>query len=1019
MSGKHLLPLFLFLTTHLSAQSHSATAQLRLDIVDPAGLPISGVAIRLTDPQRGYTLTGQSSPAGDFVALHLPPGTYNLEVSAASFQPLRLEGLILRVGELALRRLALTVAPQDTTLVVSATPTLLDPSRTQQANLLTGDRLTSLPINRRNYLDFALLAPGVVETTSLVDDASYRPVATTSSGLSLGGTNGRGNAFLLDGLELNLNGGGGVRPSLSQEAVAEFQINRNTFSAQFGQASGGVIQILSRSGANDWHGSLFGFLRHRSLQARNAFDPGKSAYTRTQVGASTGGALRRDRTFLFAAYETLQRQETSFIPLLTDLTVLDRLLPNQLDLLTQLDADPNFRSLSALARTALRPSASPFVSNLFTRNAGRFPFAQNQQQFSARLDHRFNARHQSFLRSNTTFDRQDNTTYGALDAFNRGRQLKMNDTALALGHLWTPAPNWVADFRALYGYNRFDITPLDPLGPELNINGFGLFGRQIFLPGFNFERHYQFVAHFARHSGKHTLNFGYDFNPVRNSSRNATFFGGRFTFGAAVPLATALTQIATQNGLAAPTADRFPQLNQPISSLQAAALGLPSLYQQGFGNPFYANTTFNHGFYLEDTIRLTRTLTLTPGLRYEFQAQTESLVPRDPNNFAPRLGLAWAPRNLVLRAGYGIFFSPLNNNIAGTAAPLSGRFINQILLTPASNLFTNPQTGTPVTSFTLFQAFQRQGIIGNRSILESDLTPFGITVGPNLPGSVLFGVSPDLVNPYAQQASLELETAWQGFTFSAAYNFNRAAKIARIRGRNVRYTGNFLPDGRPLFTRINPNILQDNVFESSANSFYHAGLFQVSRPLRRGFSLHAHYTFSRAIDEATDFNSDYSPQDQLNARAERSLSAFHQQHRVVFHALYERGGWRLAPIVSYNSWRPFNVLIGFDPQGDTYASNKRPAHLGRNAGQGPNFATFDLRLSRRIPFERYSLEVLAEGFNLLNRTNFRTINNIVGDVPIAALGSPITGNRNPASTPLAFTSALNSRQFQLALRFSF
>jgi hypothetical protein len=184
-------------------------------------------------------------------------------------------------------------------------------------------------------------------------------------------------------------------------------------------------------------------------------------------------------------------------------------------------------------------------------------------------------------------------------------------------------------------------------------------------------------------------------------------------------------------------------------------------------------------------------------------------------------------------------------------------------------------------------------------------------------------------------------------------------------------------------------------------------------------SLHAHYTLSRAIDEATDFNSDYSPQDQLNARAERSLSAFHQQHRVVFHALYELGGWRLAPIVSYNSWRPFNVLIGFDPQGDTYASNKRPAHLGRNAGQGPNFATFDLRLSRRIPFERYSLEVLAEGFNLLNRTNFRTINNIVGDVPIASLGSPITGNRNPASTPLAFTSALNSRQLQLALRFSF
>jgi hypothetical protein len=225
-----------------------------------------------------------------------------------------------------------------------------------------------------------------------------------------------------------------------------------------------------------------------------------------------------------------------------------------------------------------------------------------------------------------------------------------------------------------------------------------------------------------------------------------------------------------------------------------------------------------------------------------------------------------------------------------------------------------------------------------------------------------------------------------------------------------------------LFERINPLILQHNVFESSANSFYHAGILQASRRFSKGFSFNANYTFSKAIDESMDFNSDYSPQDQLNARAERSLSAFHQKHRVVVNAVIERWGWNFAPIVQYNSWRPFNVLTGFDAQGDTYVSNKRPAGLGRNMGQGPNFATFDLRLSRRFRYsanERRFVEFTAEAFNLLNRTNFRTINNVVGDVPYATLGAPIVGNRNPASTPLAFTSTQNQRQFQLGLKLYF
>ena len=407
------------------------------------------------------------------------------------------------------------------------------------------------------------------------------------------------------------------------------------------------------------------------------------------------------------------------------------------------------------------------------------------------------------------------------------------------------------------------------------------------------------------------------------------------------------------------------------------------------------------------------------------QLQSDPIVPRDYNNIAPRLGFAWSPgktQSLVIRGGYGIYYSTINANVAGVAAPLSGKKINQVLLTPSSTLFRDPRNGQFVTSTTIFQSMLGLGVIGKRTINQDDLRPFGISIGPNLPGSVIFGVDKNFVNPYAQQASFEVERQIAGFAVSVGYNFNRGVHIGRIIGRNVRYSGARLPDGRPLFERINPLLLQNNVFESSANSFYHAGILQASRRFSKGFSFNFNYTLSKAIDESLDFNSDYSPQDQLNARAERSLSSFHQKHRIVLNAVIERWGWNFAPIVLYNSWRPFNVLTGVDAQGDTYVSNKRPANLGRNVGQGPDFATVDLRISRRFRYstnERRFIEFTAEAFNLLNRTNFRTINNVVGDVPYSTLGSPIVGNRNPASTPLAFTSTQNQRQFQLGLKLYF
>jgi hypothetical protein len=1038
MSCFRVVAILFVLCSLALAQATSSGGDLRGTVTDPTGAAVVNAKLTLTNPDRGFSRTAETGAAGEYSFPIVPPGIYRLRAEAAGFQPKVLDGVEVRVGDIVTLPVELTVGTVQSEILVTADLPTVEVERTQQANTIEQKSINNLPINRRNYLDFAVLVPGVVETTSLVDDTSFRPIQTPNSGLSFGGSNGRGNGFFIDGVE-NYYNSGGVRPSVSQEAAQEFQINRNGFTAEFGNAAGGVINIITKGGTNTWRGNLFGFFRHRDIQARNYFDPVKSAFTRYQAGATAGGPIRKDKTFVFGAYERLQRRETSLVPILQDRSVFNQITPSQNALFNAMlqSGNAQFAGVAAALRPALTPANNPRVNQIFNANSGTFPFAESSDQFSVRFDHRFSENHNIFLRSNSTWNIQNNSAFGALDGFNRGRSLDVADSTATLGDTYVFSPRWIMETRAMFNWNYLKVAPNDPFGPELNINGFGFFGRQIFLPYEGIERHYQILQNFTHQRGRHDIRFGYDVNPVRNSNDSETFFGGRFTFGQRIPLASVMIS-ATGNAnfpallgqflAASGQANLVPNITAPVNALQSFSLGIPELYQQGFGNPSYVNFIKRNSFYAQDTWRIRPGLTLNFGARYEVEFHPP-VIPGDRNNIGPRFGFAWNPGKggkTVVRGGYGLFYSQVNAQVAGVADPLSGRFINQILLTPTSTLFRDPASGQFVTSTSVYQTLLRQGVIGNRSITEQDLRQFGITVGPNLPGSVIFGVDKDFENPWAHQASLEVERQIGDFAVSVGYNFNRAAHLARTLGRNVAYTGQRLPDGRPVFTRINPLILQNNVFESSANSFYHAGILQVTKRFSRGFSLNGNYTWSKAIDESTDFNSDYSPNDQLNHRAERALSPFHQAHRLVISGVFQSAspnylftGWNLAPILIYNSWRPFNVLTGVDAQGDTYVNTKRPAHLGRNRGQGPDFVTFDMRLSRRFALagsETLALEFLAEGFNLMNRTNFRSVNNIVGDVPISALPDPIAGNRGPASKPLAFTSALNPRQFQFGVK---
>jgi hypothetical protein len=1033
----------------LFAQTQIGSGDIRGIVVDPAGGGIPRAKVTVSDRDRGISRSTQSDANGEYRVALLPPGIYRVRVEAPGFSTRVIDSAELHVGEALVLRVSMEVGAVTTEVTVAAEAPVIETERTQQATTIDSRRIQNLPINRRNYLDFALLAPSVVETNDIVDGTDYRVVQAPQSGLSFGGGNGRGNAFTIDGVANYFNSGG-VRPSVSQEVVREFQINRNSFSAEYGGSTGGAINITTKSGSNDAHGNVFGFVRHRDIQARNYFDPSKSAFTRAQYGATFSAPVRRDRTFLFAGFERLDRNETVFVPILQDRSAFSRLTPSQQQLADYFDIAPvpQLRPLGGALRQALITENYPSTLALFNRNSGNFPFGEGVSQFSVRLDQHFSENDRFFLRGSLTDSSNDNTQFGALIGFNRGRSIDQFDGALMASNTYVINPRWVTETRLMFGYNKLNVQPVDAAGPEINITGYGFFGREIFLPSTTFERQYQLQQIFDFSSGRHTVKFGVDVNPVRDTVRSETFFGGRFTFGEAIPLGLLLNTLQRDPNAATNLANTLvslgqarlaPNLNQPITALQAYNLGLPILYQQGFGDPNWIGLFKRYAGFAQDSFRVTRTFTLSLGMRYELEDPPRP-VPADRNNFAPRIGFAWNPdgdSKTVLRAGYGIYYGQTYAQVANLPATLDGAQIAQAFLTirgiPGLN---NPRTGQPLTSADIYQTLAAQGVIGRRSIAREDIAQFNLRPGPNAPGRVLFGIVDDFVSPYSQQASLEVERAIGQFAVSAGYTFNRGAHLVRNLDQNLYYAGR-RPDDQPIFGFKDPTILQNNVLESTANSFYHALILQASRRLSRHFAFNAHYTLSKAMDEVTDFNSDWQPHDQLNARAERALSSFHQKHRFVFNGVFESpltagrgrtlaenvfGDFVVSPIVIASSGRPFNVLAGFDNLGDNHPTTHRPLGAGRNIGKGPDYFTLDLRLARRFRLAsdgRVSLEFTAEGFNLLNRTNFKSINNTVGALALAELPRPLVGQRGSPTSPLSFTSAFDPRQFQFGLKLVF
>ena len=1140
-----LLTACLFPAGHATrAQGVGASGDLTGTVTDPTGAGVPNAKVTVTDPAKGEARSVMTDEHGFYRVSGLAPTGYKVIVEHSGFQAEVANGVVLTVGQTLIFDFHLKLAGMSSQVEVSSAPPIVETERASQANTLTQEYIADLPIDRRDYLTFTLLMPGVSDSTRLAENQDFRVKQTPQSGLSFYGSNGRGNSVTVDGGEAN-DDSGGVRLNLSQEAVQEFEINRSNYTAELGGASGATINIVSKSGTNKVGGSLYGFFRNDALDAADPFaisqalQPGqtfnpavpdalgknvKNSLSRQQFGGTIGFPIKKDKTFLFAAFEGLRQDAQNAVPLLSTTKIFrpddgtgivfngQNFGNNQVAIFNGL-ATSNASSVPCLSPTPLgnavaatlpspftnmhnlppavcaavlngaltvNPATSPvssFLLNQFENNGGLFPYNTRRYQASGRLDHHFNDQNQLTLRYNYTHDLEQSPDVQSLTGFSRGSSIHAYDNTLQIGwyHLFTQSVQNA--FQAQWNYATFDVIPNVPGQIGLDIPGYGNFGTQIFIPSLTIMRRPEASDSLTLTRSRHTFKFGGEFLERGNHTESHTFFPGRFFLG---PLPGGLLSPC----LAAPSAPTSvggcglaASVNPAsINGIQSAAFGLPQFYQQGFGNPNYDYPRPFTALYGQDAWKIAENFTLSFGVRYELDSQYGPLK-SDKDNVAPRVSFAWDPfknHKTVIRGGFGLFYSQIYGQIGDVIQTLGNvngtRQIANILV---------PLTGDPfdpnISSASIFGGLFALGLVqcttptaGNeacvtpqalQSVTKTPITPNGLVVsntGPLPPLTVIFSGQPNYQNPYSEQASFGIEREIApGFSISLSGIYSHTLRlpvaidvnalpapmtsVTLANGKTVSFRnwrGTSCPGGGFGTCFIDPLIVQADQYSSQATALYEGGIVEVKKRFGDNFTLIGNYTYSKAFDTATDFNSDFGPQDNTNLSAERGLSDFDQRHKFVAAAVidspWKKGfasGFELAPIVRFNSGHPFNLLAGADVNGDNHSTNDRPIGAGRNTGLGPNYSDFDMRLSRSFKFgEKASLQLVAEGFNILNRTNFASVNNVVGPnfgLPLTAGGSGFTTfnvkgtSLVSPSQPLGFTSAFPKREIQLGLRLSF
>jgi outer membrane receptor protein involved in Fe transport len=608
MQLRKLLFLWLLVqSSTLLAQPAITSATVSGTIRDAGGSPIAGAKVTAINVDRNQKQQSVTDTAGRFRFPVLTVGAYELTAARDGFASWH-RTLRLAVGTSLDIPITLSMT-QSETIDVTSTP--IDTGRTEIAANITPEEVRSLPLNGRNYLDLALLAPGVSRTNTGANQRFAETSAVPGTGISVSTQRNLANSFIVDGLSANDDAAELAGTFFSQEVIREFEVVRSGGSAEFGRASAGIINIVTQSGTNVLRGDVYGFFRNQRFDAPNALTRTTLPLEQQQDGLTLGGPIVRDQMFFFANAEGL-RQRTEGVITINGANV----------------AAINAR-LDAVGYAGPRITTGSFGTTLDTTN------------IFARADDMVTPSDSLTLRLNTYDVTSDNArSVGGLNAVSRGTALDNHDRTLAASNLWTISGDAISETRAQATRSRLAAPPNDLAGPAVNISGIASFGTLTVSPTARDIDMLEGVQNVTWLRGNHSLKAGVDL--LRNRVRIA-FPGalqGTYTF----------------------------------SSLSSFLAGNYASFQQAFGEPDTHQTNNNLGAFVQDQWHAAPRLMIDAGIRYDVQ-QLPSLIHTDRNNISPRLGAAWdidGDGRRVLRAATGIYYDPIPLRAVSNALQRNG-----------------------------------------------------------------------------------------------------------------------------------------------------------------------------------------------------------------------------------------------------------------------------------------------------------------------------------------------------------
>lgn len=930
----------------LQAQSQVAGGAIEGRVVDESGAVLPGAAVTVRNAATGVSRETSTDPNGVYRAPLLPVGSYEVVARLAGFAATQRKDLQLSIGQTLVVDLQLKVAGGEETVVVTAETPLIETTRAQQSSTVGERAVANLPTNGRNFIDFVLTTPGVTRDVRL-GDISFAGQRGTLNSLVIDGADNNNTFF---GQSLGRTGSGRAPYQFSQDAVQEFQVNRNAYSAEYGRAGGAVINVVTKSGSNEFHGSAFGFFRDKSLNAKSwptksVVPPlPKSPYQFDQFGGSLGGPIVKDKAFFFLSYDG-QRNT----------------IPNEINLQQNLGS----------VQVPPDPASQAGYATLQSK-AGSWERGQNQDVFLARADWQIDAKHRLTLRYN-------HQNFTGVNFENGGPTNAEEHTGDSLVRTRTLNASLASVFSSTF-FNELRVQwardqepgEANSANPEATVRQGGrtvlTIGRNFFSPRETTIERLQLADTITLVRGRHQWKVGADVNLDDILNYFPGNFSGAYTF----------SSLASFNG------------GRP-SNAAAGERYVQAFAGAGTTGPTTEPNIKEFAAFVQDEWKVRRDLTLTFGLRYDLQsfAQPEvqnpdpqlaaagidtSFLKTDKNNFAPRVGFAWNPKDkLVVRGGYGLFYGRTPSIMVGTAHSNNGINVQTVTFTGAL-VPTYPAT------------------------LPS--LPTGVT----LPKPTIFVFDKDYQNPEVHQASLGGEYALtQDISLGVSYLFVAGRQLQRARDFNV---GTPVATAIPIvgggtlaiqqFPTARPLTNFDRIirFESTAESTYNGVTVELKKRFSGRLQAVLAYTLGKVEDTVPDATA-VVPNSSDDAKfasnpadfeADRGPGSNDQRHRLVFSGYWDLNylkgssgftkavldGWAVSWIGTIESGQPYSATITNDVNRDGNTRNDIVPG-SRNSYTLPTRYTVDLRLSKRIPLgQRVRLELIGEAFNLLNSTNITT-----------------------------------------------